>query len=73
MLLTGRLDFTRRIALAGAEVKEPQYYNIVIGSRLTPLLEGKLKHTEHIRVINGNPLVGKKLPSTATCRQSPLK
>ena len=60
LLLTGRLDFTRRIALAGAEVKEPQYYNIVIGSRLTPLLEGKLKHTEHIRVINGNPLVGKK-------------
>lgn len=63
LLLTGRLDFTRRIALAGAEVKEPQYYNIVIGSRLTPLLEGKLKHTEHIRVINGNPLVGKKAAS----------
>lgn len=63
LLLTGRLDFTRRIALAGAEVKEPQYYNIVIGSRLTPLLEGKLKHTEHIRIINGNPLVGKKAAS----------
>lgn len=60
LLLTGRLDFTRRIALAGSEVSAPQYYNIIIGSSLKPLLTGNLRHTEHVRIINGNPLVGKK-------------
>ena len=60
LLLTGKLDFTRRIALAGAEVKSPQYYNIIAGASLKPLLEGRLRNTEHIRIINGNPLVGKK-------------
>lgn len=60
LLLTGRPDFTRRIALAGAEVARPQYYDMTVGAELAPLLAGRLKHTEHVRIINGNPLTGRK-------------
>ena len=42
----GKVDLTRTIAVAG--------------SALSDLLAGKLKTTEHVRIINGNPLVGNK-------------
>ena len=58
LLTTGTLDFTRRIAVAGSEVAAPQYYDTIAGGSLQPLVGGKLKHTEHVRIINGNPLVG---------------
>lgn len=58
LLTTGVLDFTRRIAVAGSEVIAPQYYDTVAGANLKSLIEGKLKSTEHVRIINGNPLVG---------------
>lgn len=58
LLTTGTLDFTRRIAVAGSEVAAPQYYDTIAGGSLQPLIGGKLKHTEHVRIINGNPLVG---------------
>lgn len=57
---TGCLDFTHRIALAGSEIVSPQYYDTVYGAQISPLLQNQLKHEEHIRIINGNPLVGKK-------------
>ncbi len=60
LISTGKLDFTRRIAVAGAEVSTPQYYDTVAGVSLKYLLEGKLNNTEHVRIINGNPLVGMK-------------
>lgn len=60
LLLTGRLDFTRRVAVAGSEVTEPQYYDTVLGADLKSLINGKLKTAEHVRIINGNPLVGTK-------------
>ncbi len=58
LLTTGTPDFTRRIALAGSEVTAPQYYDTIVGGSLQPIVEGKLKHTAHVRIINGNPLVG---------------
>ena len=58
LLTTGALDFTRRIAVAGSEVIDPQYCDTVAGASLKSLIEGKLKSTEHVRIINGNPLVG---------------
>lgn len=57
-VLTGRVDLTRTIALAGSEVKEPSYTKMRIGASLETLLANQLSHTDHIRVINGNPLVG---------------
>ncbi|MBP5629573.1 MAG: Na(+)-translocating NADH-quinone reductase subunit A [Bacteroidaceae bacterium] len=58
LLTDGKVDMTRTIAIAGAEVKEPTYQKTVIGAPLAALLEGNLQRTEHIRIINGNPLVG---------------
>ncbi len=60
LISTGKLDFTRRIAVAGAEVSTPQYYDTIAGVNLKYLLAGKLNKTEHVRIINGNPLVGVK-------------
>ncbi|MGN1213484.1 MAG: NADH:ubiquinone reductase (Na(+)-transporting) subunit A, partial [Bacteroidaceae bacterium] len=59
LIETGKVDLTRTIAVAGTEVKEPSYYKAIVGMSLKTLLEGKLCHSQHIRIINGNPLVGK--------------
>lgn len=61
LVATGKLDFTRRVAVAGSEVEAPQYYDTVWGAGLKSLLDGKLLRADrHVRIINGNPLVGTK-------------
>lgn len=60
LLHTGKVSLTRRIAVAGSKVKEPQYVETLIGTPLSDLLENQLDSMEHIRIINGNPFVGKK-------------
>lgn len=60
LLTTGKVDFTKVIAVAGAEVTTPQYYEVIAGAPLSDLLKGQLERTEHVRIINGNPLVGRK-------------
>ena len=47
------------LAIAGSEVKAPAYYKTVPGADLTHILSDLLTTDEHIRIINGNPLVGK--------------
>lgn len=56
---TGRVDLTRTIAVAGSEIETPQYVSTVIGTPIASILEGRLKTEGHVRVINGNPLVGR--------------
>ena len=46
--------------MAGAEVQDPSYYEIKLGASLKTLLKEQLKTAEHIRIIDGNPLVGRK-------------
>jgi Na+-transporting NADH:ubiquinone oxidoreductase subunit A len=58
---TGKVDFTKIIALTGSEVLKPQYLQITLGTRLCPVLEGRLKTENKQRVISGNPLTGTKL------------
>lgn len=61
LLRTGKVDFTRRIALAGAEVKEPRYMEVVLGTKISDIVNGQLENADHAqRIIDGNPLVGKK-------------
>ena len=57
---TGRVDLRRVIAVAGSEVKTPSYVETLVGTSLGAVLEGRLKATEHVRIINGNPLTGRK-------------
>jgi Na+-transporting NADH:ubiquinone oxidoreductase subunit A len=58
---TGRVDFSKVIALAGSEVKNPHYYRTVMGAYLAPLLEGKLHANSGNRIISGNVLTGRKV------------
>ena len=66
LVKTGKVDFTRAIALAGSEVKEPKYYKMLVGQKLTTLLNEKLtikneKSDEgSVRIINGNVMTGLK-------------
>lgn len=57
---TGKVDLRRKIAIAGSEVVAPAYAEIIVGQSLSSILEGALKNDGHVRIINGNPLTGKK-------------
>jgi Na+-transporting NADH:ubiquinone oxidoreductase subunit A len=53
----GIYDASRIVAVAGSEVKNPQYYKTYTGASVKKFLENNLV-TDHVRVISGNPLTG---------------
>ena len=59
LMTTGKVDLTRTVALAGSEVKAPKYYKMLVGQKLTTLLDGNV-NMEDSRVINGNVMTGVK-------------
>jgi len=62
LFLTGKLDTTKIIALAGSQVSAPQYYKITQGTAINDIVSGKLKEAKS-RVISGGPLSGIKVDS----------
>ena len=56
----GKVDFTRTVALAGSEVKNPSYSKMILGAQISNLVEGRLDNKYELRVIDGNVLTGKK-------------
>ena len=60
LFLTGHVDLTRTVAIAGSEVSNPAYADVLVGTPLKDLLEGRLHKQDHVRIINGNPLTGRK-------------
>ena len=60
LFLTGKVDLTRVIAVAGSCVAEPKYYRVVAGASINSILEGNLSN-EHARVISGNVLTGRNV------------
>lgn len=60
LMLTGKVDLTRTIALAGSEVKAPTYAKVKVGQKLSTLLENKLTDGQSLRIINGNVMTGVK-------------
>ena len=58
LLLTGRVDFTRTVALTGSEVKAPAYAKLKVGALLTDVFAGRVNEGRTLRYINGNPLTG---------------
>lgn len=56
----GQYNTARKVAVAGPEVKAPQYYNTYLGANIENLVKGNLKK-ENVRVITGNVLTGKKI------------
>jgi len=60
LFLTGKVDLSRTIALAGSEIEEPAYADVIVGQSLSSILNGRMKNAGHTRFINGNPLTGHK-------------
>lgn len=60
LMLTGKVDLTRTIAVAGAEVKAPQYYTALVGTPIRAIVGGKLAASDDQRIINGNVMTGFK-------------
>ena len=57
---TGKVDLRRLVAVAGSEITKPEYAEGLVGRPIADLLEGKLAAKDHVRIINGNPLTGRK-------------
>ncbi|MFW5822366.1 MAG: Na(+)-translocating NADH-quinone reductase subunit A [Tangfeifania sp.] len=59
---TGKVDFSRVMALAGSEVEKPQYYETVLGAPVSSVTEGRLKKVDYKqRIISGNVLTGERV------------
>ncbi|MCK6618227.1 MAG: Na(+)-translocating NADH-quinone reductase subunit A [Cyclobacteriaceae bacterium] len=57
LFLNGVYDASRIIAVAGSEVKNPQYYKTYTGACVKKFLDNNLKQN-HVRVVSGNVLTG---------------
>lgn len=61
---TGRVDMRRTVAVVGSEVENPAYTDVIVGGKISPLLEGRLKEgAGKLRIIDGNVLTGRKTTS----------
>ncbi len=60
LFLEGIFDCQKIIALAGSEVKTPQYYKTYSGACINKFVENNLK-SDNVRCISGNVLTGEKI------------
>ena len=62
----GRVDMSKIVAVAGAEVKEPHYCQIIGGASVASILGNNIKpqaEGNSVRIISGNVLTGRKTSS----------
>lgn len=60
LVLTGKVDFSRVIAVAGSEIQKPAYAKVKVGQRIGDIIDGNVKTDKKVRLIDGNPLTGTK-------------
>ncbi|WP_010523190.1 Na(+)-translocating NADH-quinone reductase subunit A [Aquimarina agarivorans] len=58
LLLTGKYNATRKIAVAGSSVKSPKYYETKIGAEVSTFIYDAGVNNDNVRMINGNVLTG---------------
>ena len=59
---TGKVDFSKTVALTGSEISAPKYYKTVLGAPVSLLIEGKQEKADYKqRIISGNVLTGTKV------------
>ncbi|MBR6139857.1 MAG: Na(+)-translocating NADH-quinone reductase subunit A [Prevotella sp.] len=56
---TGHVDLRRIVAVAGSMVKEPQYVETIVGTRISDIIKDGLLDDRKPRLIRGNVLTGK--------------
>ncbi|MDY2587035.1 Na(+)-translocating NADH-quinone reductase subunit A [Winogradskyella aquimaris] len=62
LLLTGKFNAERIVALAGSSVKKPRYFRTKIGSEVaTMIYDNGVEKDANDRIISGNVLTGKKV------------
>lgn len=62
LLLTGKFNAERVVALAGSSVKKPRYFRTKIGSEVaTMIYDNGVDKDAHNRIISGNVLTGKQV------------
>ena len=61
VLNTGRVDFTRTVAVTGSEVLKPVYCKLKVGALLTNVFQGNVNKDKDLRYISGNVLTGKQV------------
>jgi Na+-transporting NADH:ubiquinone oxidoreductase subunit A len=60
LFLSGVYDTSRMLAVAGSEIREPQYYKTYTGASVKKFIENNLKQ-DHVRVVSGNVLTGTRI------------
>ncbi|MCA0960291.1 Na(+)-translocating NADH-quinone reductase subunit A [Muricauda ruestringensis] len=60
LLLTGKFNAERIVALAGSVIKEPKYYKAKIGAEISTFLYASGVKQDRFRLINGDVLTGTK-------------
>lgn len=60
LFLEGKYDASRIIAVAGSEVKNPQYYKTYTGASIKNFIAGNTTN-DHVRYVSGNALTGEKI------------
>ena len=60
LLLTGKFNAERIVALAGSVIKEPKYYKTKIGAEISTFLYASGVKEDRFRLINGDVLTGVK-------------
>lgn len=60
LFLNGIYDASRIVALAGSEVRQPQYYKTYLGASISKMIANNL-NSDHVRCISGNVLTGRRI------------
>ena len=58
MFNTGKVNLTRRVAIAGSMVKQTGYVDALVGTPLKQILADNIADGCNVRILNGNPLTG---------------
>ena len=67
LLLTGKFNATRIVALTGSKFSKPQYVSAIIGASVADFTKGNLD-TDNTRIVSGNVLSGTKIKETGFLR-----
>ena len=62
---TGKTDLTRTVAIAGPEVKNPCYADMIVGQNTESATADAYDTNHNVRIIMGNPLTGRPMTRRA--------
>ena len=57
LLLTGKLNITRTVAVTGSKINEPKYVTVTAGAQIADVVKGNITN-DNTRIISGNVLSG---------------